>query len=677
MHPKKDPELVHSIESKCRPVFSIGLALCVIGLSACSTSNTAGMAVSGSETTVSANQSPNPTTDNQNENTSTQAPLVESLSAESSQDGSLPKTQRVQSNSQLSKGLLEDLLIANIASRRGQYKEASDALLSASYLSRNSKIITDGISLASISGNYARVIELSNLLKEIAPENPGVLLNIANAHFKLGNNDNALSALLELVETTSPNHDNDSSTLISIARLLVQQESTTIIQLFFQQVEQNRNNGNLNLIAAMVASNTDQMGAVMRFIDRSLESNSGWEQAAFIKFNRLLAIDPKAAELFARNFLKTTPSANQIRLVLARQLLHEQQLDQAEEELQLILKEEPESSEALFTSGLIYIQMNSLDKAKSTFQAILKIFPQHNQSKLYLAEIANRQKNYQEAIVYLQQVDGQQYIDAQISLARVLIKLKGVNAAIDYLQKLGARSDDDKIKLLLEQDSILRAEKLFDRLKRFLDDSLKQFPDQPDLLYNRGLLAAQMNLLELHERDLKRLLGLQPDNAHAYNALGYTLADKTDRLEEAMTLITRANELLPDNPFILDSLGWAYFRKGDNDAAIKYLRQALSMRQDPEIAAHLGEVLWVTGSREEATQLWMEAQSEGDENPVLQETIDRLLNEQQSLFFHLSLPLHSQISPMFIHAPRHLAVAIPFHLPTVHVTSRPESTSNT
>ncbi len=101
------------------------------------------------------------------------------------------------------------------------------------------------------------------------------------------------------------------------------------------------------------------------------------------------------------------------------------------------------------------------------------------------------------------------------------------------------------------------------------------------------------------------------------------------------------------------------------------------MRQDPEIAAHLGEVLWVTGSREEATQLWMEAQSEGDENPVLQETIDRLLNEQQSLFFHLSLPLHSQISPMFIHAPRHLAVAIPFHLPTVHVTSRPESTCNT
>lgn len=561
MHPKKDPELVHSIESKCRPVFSIGLALCVIGLSACSTSNTAGMAVSGSETTVSANQSPNPTTDNQNENTSTQAPLVESLSAESSQDGSLPKTQRVQSNSQLSKGLLEDLLIANIASRRGQYKEASDALLSASYLSRNSKIITDGISLASISGNYARVIELSNLLKEIAPENPGVLLNIANAHFKLGNNDNALSALLELVETTSPNHDNDSSTLISIARLLVQQESTTIIQLFFQQVEQNRNNGNLNLIAAMVASNTDQMGAVMRFIDRSLESNSGWEQAAFIKFNRLLAIDPKAAELFARNFLKTTPSANQIRLVLARQLLHEQQLDQAEEELQLILKEEPESSEALFTSGLIYIQMNSLDKAKSAFQAILKIFPQHNQSKLYLAEIANRQKNYQEAIVYLQQVDGQQYIDAQISLARVLIKLKGVNAAIDYLQKLGARSDDDKIKLLLEQDSILQAEKLFDRLKRFLDDSLKQFPDQPDLLYNRGLLAAQMNLLELHERDLKRLLGLQPDNAHAYNALGYTLADKTDRLEEAMTLITRANELLPDNPFILDSLDGPIFEK--------------------------------------------------------------------------------------------------------------------
>ncbi len=586
------------------------LTLSVLSLSACSTGTVT------QDTTSTAPLSPQNQQPNGEVNTDINEPPETAVSTEL--------------NEELGGKLLENLLIANIASRRGKYEAAASALMSASYSSRNSRIIADAIQFSSLSGNYVQIIELSNLLKEVTPENPGVLLSVASAHFQLGNHEKAVDALAELIGGTNQ-QSISQNTLLNSARLLVQQKNDDVTQLFFQLAEHSNEDANLNFVAAIVASNTkEHMDKVTMFIDQVLKISSHWEQAAIIKFNSLLLSDQAKAQAFAENFLVASPSANQLRLALSRQLLQNHQLDLASKELQIILKQDPDSAEALFTSGLIYIETDELDRAKVAFKRLLEGFPQHNQSKIYLAEIANREEKYLEAIVYLQQVDGQQYIDAQISLSRALVKLKGVDAGIEHLQKTGARTEEDKIKLILEQDSILRAGKLLDRLKRFLDDSLKQFPNQPDLLYNRGLLAAELNLLDLHERDLKRLIDLQPDNAHAYNALGYTLADKTGRLEEAMALIRKANTLLPDNPFILDSLGWVFFRQGNNEEAIKYLRQAIAINSDPEIAAHLGEVLWVTGDRKEAEKVWMEAKKANKDNPVLRETIERLATEQQS-----------------------------------------------
>jgi Flp pilus assembly protein TadD len=157
-----------------------------------------------------------------------------------------------------------------------------------------------------------------------------------------------------------------------------------------------------------------------------------------------------------------------------------------------------------------------------------------------------------------------------------------------------------------------------------LTAALERQPDQPELLYEVALLAEKLGRVDELESRLRRLIEIKPDHAHALNALGYSLADRNIRLVEARTLIDRALELAPNDPFILDSKGWVLFRQGETQAALDTLNQAFGIRPDPEIAAHLGEVLWSIGRKDEARQTWDTARKEHPANEALAETVKRL-----------------------------------------------------
>ena len=157
-----------------------------------------------------------------------------------------------------------------------------------------------------------------------------------------------------------------------------------------------------------------------------------------------------------------------------------------------------------------------------------------------------------------------------------------------------------------------------------LTDGLKRYPDSANLLYDRAMAAEKLNKLDVLEADLRRAIVLRPDDAQAYNALGYTLADRTQRLAEAIVLLDKALSLAPDDPFILDSVGWAQYRAGNLARAQEYLERAYKLRPDPEIAAHLGEVLWARSQRDEASKLWQSSLQTHPQNEVLLETLRRL-----------------------------------------------------
>ena len=568
--------------------------------------------------------------------------------------------------SELSESLVYDILVANIAEQRGEDEIALDSLTRAARTSKDRRLIAHAIQLATRSKEFETALSLSELLAEIDPKNNRVFLALINAQLELGKFDTALSSLVGKIRTT-PNIR--ERTLQLFAYLLASHQTSGIAEDFYDQASEHADNAQLLLTAALLALRESNPELFLEFIDKAMKVRPDWETVAILKLSFFADEDNEQQDQvdeYANDVLTTYPLHHRFRLQYARFLIQQSSLETALDQFLLVLEHIPDSSEALYSSGLIYMDLEELDNAKEKLEHFLKLNPQHDQTRIYLAQIAMEQEQHAEAATYLRQVtSSQHYLNAQILLARALVEYKGIDAGIDHLQSIGARSVENKTRIILEQDALLRENNYLDRSMKVLDDGLERFPDHPDLLYSRGLLAAQLEKIDILEADMRALIRIQPDNAHAYNALGYTLADKTDRLEEAEELVAKANELLPNDAFILDSMGWIFFRKGEYEKALQFLRQAIELREDAEIAAHLGEVLWVTGDKESAREIWNRGQEWDAENQVLQETMDRFLNQDQAYLNHSPLiypstnaqrlPQHKSPSVRFTYLPATVA----------------------
>ena len=212
---------------------------------------------------------------------------------------------------------------------------------------------------------------------------------------------------------------------------------------------------------------------------------------------------------------------------------------------------------------------------------------------------------------------------AQIRTAQVMSKQGDLAGARKYLQNVSAANNDQRAQLIIAEAQLLRdanqPKEAFDVVER----GLGQLPNNPDLLYDHAMLAEKLDRMDILEANLRMVIKLKPEHAHAYNALGYSLADRNLRLDEAKGLIEQALKLAPDDSYIIDSLGWVLYRQGKNDEALKELQRAYAGRPDAEIAAHLGEVLWVMGRRSEAQKIWDEALVKAPSNDVLIKTVQK------------------------------------------------------
>jgi tetratricopeptide (TPR) repeat protein len=187
------------------------------------------------------------------------------------------------------------------------------------------------------------------------------------------------------------------------------------------------------------------------------------------------------------------------------------------------------------------------------------------------------------------------------------------------------QNNQQRVQVVLAEAQILREARQYQEAYDVLGRALEKLPNYPDLLYDHAMAAEKVNRMDVMEQNLRKLIQQKPDHAHAYNALGYSLADRNERLDEARELLEKALSLAPDDPFIIDSMGWVHYRLGDKDKAASYLRRALETRPDPEIAAHLGEILWMQGKKEEAVKLWQTYLKESPDNDVLQGVIKKFM----------------------------------------------------
>lgn len=360
----------------------------------------------------------------------------------------------------------------------------------------------------------------------------------------------------------------------------------------------------------------------IRELQKADELKPGWEISALLRGEILFAKSPTETLTFYRDFLKRHPDASEVRLALARLLVNQKRFDEAKVEFMNLVEASNGNPEVMVVVALLSLQAGNYAEAESYLQQALKAgFKDQDQIYLYLGQIAEKQKQDQQALKWYKQVaPGERYLDAQFNIAGIVARTQTTEAAIGMLDGLQDLSLDQMAGVAQAKASLLNQAKRHQEAYDLLEKAVASYPNTPEVIYDYAMTAERLQHLDVMERELRKLIQMRPDFAPAYNALGYTLADRNIKLDEAKQLIEKALTLRPNDHYILDSMGWVHYRRGELDKAVDYLKRAYTAQTDPEIAAHLGEVLWKQGKFDEALQTWDEALKEHPENEVLVNT---------------------------------------------------------
>jgi tetratricopeptide (TPR) repeat protein len=348
--------------------------------------------------------------------------------------------------------------------------------------------------------------------------------------------------------------------------------------------------------------------------------------------------DDAASAAVLSSFLAANPGAREVRGAYARVLVSRKQYEPARQQFLALLKGQPDNLGTLYALGIVSLQLNDQPGAESyfiRFSDVLAANPdeERDASKVFLilAQLAEERGDFKGAMKWLDKVEpgegeGQNagWFSAQLKRAQLVGKGGDVDGARKLLSSLPAAQPGEQAQVLLSEAQILRDAGRLEEAYALMQAALVKFPGNADLLYDFALLAEKTGRLDVMENSLRAVIQQAPDNHHAYNALGYSLAERNVRLQEALELIDKALKLAPGDPFIMDSMGWVQFRLGNLNAAESQLRQAYTLRSDPEIAVHLGEVLWQKGQKADAQKLWREVRAKDPKNDTLKNTLARL-----------------------------------------------------
>jgi Flp pilus assembly protein TadD len=356
-------------------------------------------------------------------------------------------------------------------------------------------------------------------------------------------------------------------------------------------------------------------------------------ELAVLMYSQLIENRTEAVKLLA-DFLKKNAKSRDVRLAYARMLFEQSKVVEAKKEFRTLLQQSPNDQTSLYALGLLMAQTNEIAEAEKYLSAYinnLKGQPDRerdaSQALMVLAQIAEDRNDTATAIAWLDMVatTGQNgALNATLKRSQLMGKSGKLDEARQLLSQTETESDDERAKLIIGEAQLLRDADNLPEAIHLIQNALESYPEQPDLLYELGMLAEKNQQFDLMETAFRKVIKLIPDGQHAYNALGYSLADRNIRLPEAYDLIKTALSLSPDDPYIMDSMGWVEFRMGRLEKAEEILRRAFAIKADAEIAAHLGEVLWVRGREDEAKKLWRNAGGRDSKNDTLKSTLHRL-----------------------------------------------------
>lgn len=334
-----------------------------------------------------------------------------------------------------------------------------------------------------------------------------------------------------------------------------------------------------------------------------------WEMAALLQAQLLQRDDPQGALAVLKKYLANNPDANEVRLLYARTLIEQKQYAEARSEFRKLLELHPGSPELAFAVALLSLQMGEFGQAEQELkQALADGKKDQNTVYYYLGQLSEAKKDYDTALQQYRKVDGGDYeYAARLRVVYLLGKQGKLDEARKEVRQTRAKDNQQRAQLVLVEAQLLVEAKDLKGAYRVMLQGLDRLPNHPDLLYQAALLADRIGKPAELERLIRRLIHEQPNNADAYNALGYSLLERNVRVHEGMKLVEKAYRLAPNDAAIMDSMGWGYYRLGKLDKSLEFLSRAFSLDPDPEIAAHLGEVQWRHGDKVQAKKTWTDS----------------------------------------------------------------------
>ncbi len=516
----------------------------------------------------------------------------------------------------LTQELLFHLLAGEMAGLQGDLMEAARHYLKAAQLSEDPEVAKRATRIALFAGDADRALEAAKRWAQLSPQDPEVHEVLALILLKQGNTRQALASLEKFL-SSSPKPPLER--FMAIAVLLKGVEKDRALKAM-EALARRHPSPEAFFAYASLALEAGRLDEALEAADKALAQKPDLIQALVLKAQALSLKDKAKALAFLEKAIGAHPKAKALRLAYAQLLIDAGALEKALGQLDAVLAEDPADAEALYVKGLIAFQLERLEEAQQAFARLLELGEKRHEAHYYLGRIAEAEKRYAEALAWYEKVKGGPYRwDAELRIAVVMAKLGRLKEARERLHALPAPQPQQAIQKALAEGEMLREACRLEEAMGVYDRALQRFPDHIDLLYARSLLAERLGRIPEAERDLRRILAIDPDNPQALNALGYTLTVHTHRYREALGYIEKALKLRPEDPYILDSMGWVLYKLGHPRRALDYLHRALAKKFDAEVAAHLVEVLWKLGRREEAKALWQRAWKRHPDHPLLKE----------------------------------------------------------
>lgn len=528
---------------------------------------------------------------------------------------------------ELTADLLFDFLQGEIALQRNQPNVAAESFIRMARETRDPQIAEHATDIALRARRFDEAQEAIDLWATLEPESIQAH-QAAVALFVATDKLDKVRPHIERLLALEP--ENVDKAFMQLNKLLAHHsDKGAVLKLIRKLAAPYPDLPEAHFAVSQAAWTADQFKLASEAMSQALKLRPEWEMAAVHQGQILQKIDKNRAFSFYSQYLDRFPGANDMRIAYIRMLMEEKEFDQGREQFQALEQANPSNPDIALAIGLLSAELDDLGNAEKYFKRALQLgFEDTGAVYFNLGRIYELSQQDAKAMdAYRNVTNGDRYLPAQVRYAFLLAKRDGVPAARRYLKTVQISDQQQRTQLLISEAQLLRDHDDFRGAYDLLDAYLRKYPEQVELLYDRALMADKIGKPDVLERDLRKLIQLKPDNAHAYNALGYSLAERGEQLPEALALIQKAIELSPDDPYILDSLGWVYYRMGNPRKGIKYIKLAFDTRSDPEIAAHYGELLWISGARQDAEKIWRAALTKHPDNELLLDTVKRLLGQ--------------------------------------------------